>query len=179
VRAVPIHFIVVPDHADHGIERIIAANERFLIVENRAPQPDWQKKATPETTPNPRPARPITPLAHPAHGRLAAQRMKRLDRLSVALASEEPLSSDRGRPAPLRPGADAAERRHITLDAAGREGDRQGRSLQRGVPRALSQQERGIGELCLENAQTPRWTQYTGLSGAVDGHPTRNNRREP
>jgi hypothetical protein len=31
----------------------------------------------------------------------------------------------------------------------------------------------------LENAQTPRWTQYTGLSGAVDGHPTRNNRREP
>jgi hypothetical protein len=35
VRAVPTHFIVVPDHADRGVERVIASNERFLVVEKQ------------------------------------------------------------------------------------------------------------------------------------------------
>jgi hypothetical protein len=33
VRAMPTHFIVLPGHADRGIERVIASNERFLVVE--------------------------------------------------------------------------------------------------------------------------------------------------
>jgi hypothetical protein len=47
VRAVPIHFIVVPDHADHGIERIIASNERFLIVEKQGPAARLAKESNP------------------------------------------------------------------------------------------------------------------------------------
>jgi hypothetical protein len=35
VRAVPTHFILVPGHADRGIERVIASNERFLVVEKQ------------------------------------------------------------------------------------------------------------------------------------------------
>ena len=35
VRAVPTHFIVVPGHVDGGVERVIASNERFLIVEKQ------------------------------------------------------------------------------------------------------------------------------------------------
>jgi hypothetical protein len=33
VRAEPTHFIVLPDHEDRGIERVITSNERFLVVE--------------------------------------------------------------------------------------------------------------------------------------------------
>ena len=35
VRAVPTHFIVPPDHADRGVERVIVSNTRFLVVEKR------------------------------------------------------------------------------------------------------------------------------------------------
>ena len=33
VRAVPTHFIVLPNHQDPRIERVAIANERFLVVE--------------------------------------------------------------------------------------------------------------------------------------------------
>jgi hypothetical protein len=33
VRAVPTHFILLPDHQDPRIEHIAFANERFLVVE--------------------------------------------------------------------------------------------------------------------------------------------------
>ena len=35
VRAVPTHFIVLPGHADRGVERVIASNDRFLVVEKQ------------------------------------------------------------------------------------------------------------------------------------------------
>jgi hypothetical protein len=33
VRAVPTHFVVLPDHQDPRVEHIAFANERFLVVE--------------------------------------------------------------------------------------------------------------------------------------------------
>jgi hypothetical protein len=33
VRAVPTHFIVLPNHQDPRIERVAVTNERFLVVE--------------------------------------------------------------------------------------------------------------------------------------------------
>lgn len=36
VRAVPTHFIVLPNHQDPRIEHVAVANERFLVVEKEA-----------------------------------------------------------------------------------------------------------------------------------------------
>jgi hypothetical protein len=33
VRAVPTHFIVLPDHVDNHVEHVVSSNERFVIVE--------------------------------------------------------------------------------------------------------------------------------------------------
>ena len=35
VRAEPTHFIVLPAHADRGVECVIASNGRFLVVEKQ------------------------------------------------------------------------------------------------------------------------------------------------
>ena len=39
VRAVPTHFIVLPDHVAGDIERVVSSNERFAVVEKRPGEP--------------------------------------------------------------------------------------------------------------------------------------------
>lgn len=47
VRAVPTHFIVLPAHADRGVERVITSNERFLIVEKQGAAARWAEESDP------------------------------------------------------------------------------------------------------------------------------------
>jgi hypothetical protein len=32
-RAVPTHFIVLPEHVDTGVEHVVSSNDRFVVVE--------------------------------------------------------------------------------------------------------------------------------------------------
>jgi hypothetical protein len=50
VRAVPTHFIVLPDHAGPEVEHVVSSNERFAVVEKRGAAASDAEVNDPRTT---------------------------------------------------------------------------------------------------------------------------------
>jgi hypothetical protein len=50
VRAVATHFIVLPGHADPGVEHVVLQNERFLVVEKEGRAAQEAEQSDPRET---------------------------------------------------------------------------------------------------------------------------------